>query len=106
MTALDRGVGIAIGRRLGWPADKLEALQLEGAVLSDVAMQWLQPGAERDDSCAAFDRMRSYAIEIGQRGELAAWREIARRSGKTRRQLTEEHLARRRAEAAASAASR
>jgi hypothetical protein len=97
LTALDRGIGISTGRKLGWPADKLDALKLEGAVLSDVAARWLMPGESSiDPSCAAYERRLGYAIDTGRRGELAVWREIAQRSGKSMRQLTDEHLARQR----------
>jgi hypothetical protein len=100
LTALDRGVGLAVGRELGWSTDRLDSLKLEGAVLSDLAVRSLAPENRSGASCADAERLARYAVETGRVGELAAWRELAQRSGKSMQQLADEYLLRERAASA------
>ena len=76
----DLGVGLAIGRALGWPAPRLQALQVEQDALNEAGGG---PLAGVDFSCEAVDRMQAWSRQVGTRGERQAMRDVLARSGRS-----------------------
>lgn len=79
-TLLDLAVARSFGEKLGWPAERLQALRDERDALP--AVQQAQIDTRDLFSCAAIDRQAAWAGEVARRGELGALREALRRSGK------------------------
>jgi hypothetical protein len=77
---VDLAVARAFGERLGWPAERLQALRDERDALSLV--QQAQTDSRDLFSCAAIDRQTAWFGEIARRGELGALRQALRRSGR------------------------
>lgn len=76
----DLGIGLAIGRNVGWPTQRLQALQQEQEAISE-AGGLLANGV--DFSCEAVDRMQGWTRRIGARGELQAMRDVVAQSGRS-----------------------
>lgn len=76
----DLGIGLAIGRHLGWPAQRLQALQREQDALTE-ASGFHAIGV--DFGCEAVDRMQGWMRQLGTGGELQALREVLARSGRS-----------------------
>jgi hypothetical protein len=83
---LERGIGVAIGRNAGWPAERIATLRLENQawtnalVLSTVA----GPGVSE---CRALHAQAAMIDEFAHHGEMGAARRAAERSGKTLAEL-------------------
>lgn len=76
----DLGVGLAIGRNLGWASERLEALQQEQDALSEAG------GFQAigfDFSCEFMERMQAWTRQLAARGELQAMRDVLARSGRS-----------------------
>lgn len=79
-SAMDRAMALAIGKRVGWPAERwqtgreeLDALMRSGMLL----------GGEQPLSCDAITRQTQYFQRLSQGGEIDALREHMRASGRT-----------------------
>ncbi len=77
------GTGEAIGRRVGWPAARVDALEREkNAVMQ--SFQQFEPGDDPNPwSCAAVKRFNDYLNLRGQFGEIALARDLRERSGES-----------------------
>ncbi|HEX6707057.1 MAG TPA: hypothetical protein VF169_20030 [Albitalea sp.] len=79
-TVLDRAMGAALGKRLGWPADRLEALRIErDAVAQFVSTRSADPAA----SCDSMRRTLTWLRDMGQVGEVPAARRGIAASGRS-----------------------
>lgn len=76
----DRAAGLAIGRRLGWPAARLQALQQEQDAFSE-AGGFQNPGI--DLSCDSVERMQAWQRQLGTRGEVQALHDRLAHSGRS-----------------------
>jgi len=74
------GVGLAIGRRLGWPAPRWHALQQEHDAIHEAT--GMLPGGPALD-CRSIDRLQAWMRELGAGGELEAMRRAIARSGRS-----------------------
>jgi hypothetical protein len=76
-------IGESIGKRVGWPAARVDALERE----KKATMQSLEQLTPIDDSdpwsCAAVNRFSDYLDLRSRLGELAAARELRERSGES-----------------------
>jgi hypothetical protein len=98
-TLWDHTMASALGRRLGWPAERLAALQRERDAMQGLALMH-SPTLSLD--CAGVERTRQWFADLFRHGELGAMRREMQRLGEK-----PEALARRyRAFAAELAASR
>jgi hypothetical protein len=102
----DLAVGISIGRNLGWPAERLRALQQENDVLSQAGRF---PAIGLDLSCAGVERVQAWMRRLAESGEVQAARDALAESGASIEQWDERYrkelaLATAAAEAAARAA--
>ena len=84
----DLGIGLTIGRSLGWSTVQLEPLQQEYDALSEVVAAPLM-GA--DLSCLAIDRMQDWMRKVDARGERGAMREVLSRSGRSIEDWSDRH---------------
>ncbi len=76
-TLLDRSFGASIGKRVGWPAERTDAMRAEFAALSQTVAD---AGVDPDrPTCAALRRSVDYIRSVGADGELGAMRRLARR---------------------------
>lgn len=103
-TLLERGVGIAIGKRLGWPDERIERLRGEQTAY------FFSPGASTAqapvDGCNGIRRDLATVIRHARLGEAGALREWVAQSGKEAADfILAEREAQAKAAAAASAAS-
>ena len=76
----DLGVALAIGRNLGWAAERLEALQQEQDAFSEAG------GFQAigfDPGCDGVARMQAWTRQLAARGELQATRDALARSGRS-----------------------
>jgi hypothetical protein len=76
----DLGVGLAIAKKLGWPAQRLQALQQEHDAINEAGGA---PLTGADFSCEAVDRMQAWIRQLGTRGERQAMRDVLARSGRS-----------------------
>jgi hypothetical protein len=106
MSLADVSVGIAIGRNVGWPAERLQSLQQELDALGQAGR--FQSAVGLDLSCEAVERMQDWMRRIAAQGEVQAAREALARSGHSVEQWSARYrkdfaLAKATAEAAATA---
>lgn len=76
----DLSVGLAIAKKLGWPAQRLQALQQEHDAINEAGGA---PLIGVDFSCDAVDRMQAWIRQLGTRGERQAMRDVLARSGRS-----------------------
>ncbi|HXD06939.1 MAG TPA: hypothetical protein VN680_12870 [Burkholderiaceae bacterium] len=84
----DLGVGIAIGRALGWDGARLADLQREYDAIAE-ASGFQAVGV--DLSCEAVDRVQDWMHQLAASGELVAMREVLSRSGRSIEAWSEQH---------------
>ena len=106
MSLADVSVGVAIGRNVGWPAQRLQTLQQELDALGQAGR--FQSAVGLDLSCAAVERTQEWMRRVAAEGEVQAAREELARSGRSVEQWSARYrkdfaLARATAEAAATA---
>jgi len=75
-TLLDRSMGAAIGRRVGWPAERLDAGKKEREAMTVAQRAQMLDGAHATD-CAQARRSLQLLRDVSARGELQALRGIA-----------------------------
>ncbi|RZT94929.1 hypothetical protein [Rivibacter subsaxonicus] len=76
---LDQSIGQAIGRKIGWPADKQRQLDDERDAMLAVSISPQIDGQPL--SCASYDRMRRYWSTAAKDGELGLVRAALAASG-------------------------
>lgn len=111
-TLMDRNIGSSMGKRLGWPAERLETLREEREALFGTAARD-QPRIDGSHGCADVRRELDRFREVAAYGELGTLRRAVDASGKPVEQLAadfrqavaEQAEKAQQAEAAASAAS-
>jgi len=81
MSLADVSVGIAIGRNVGWPAERLQALQDELDALGHAGR--FQSAVGLDLSCAAVERTQGWMRRLAGAGEVQAAREVLAHSGRS-----------------------
>ena len=74
-TLMERTVGAGIGRRMGWPAERLDAIKEEDRVLTQVVADLL--GDPVEQSCAGERKLLAYMRSMGTDGEIGAMRRLA-----------------------------
>lgn len=79
-STVDLDMGIALAQKVGWPASRTDALQVEREALVSVAPQLADAGGV---SCASVQRFRETAELMTQYGELGSYRVLALQSGMT-----------------------
>lgn len=77
-TLAARGQGIALARRLGWPAEVVQAMQDEHNALSQAGPLWAG-GDEQPYSCTATAARRRHVADVARLGEVGAVRAAQRR---------------------------
>ena len=74
-TLLDRSFGASIGKRVGWPTERTDAIKAEFAALSQAVANM---GADPDQpTCAGLRRELDYVRSLGAYGEVGAMRRLA-----------------------------
>ena len=81
MSLADVSVGIAIGRNVGWPAERLQALQQELDALGQAGR--FESAVGLDLSCEAVERTQDWMRRLVAGGEVQAARELLARSGRS-----------------------
>jgi hypothetical protein len=76
-TLIEVALGAAIGQRVGWPAERVDAAREERDAIAQVD-QGLQ--AEDRWSCAALARSMSRLSDLGRHGEMVAMRSALKQS--------------------------
>jgi hypothetical protein len=84
-TLVDLRVGTAVGERLGWSSERLQALRDESEALQYVSSQALS--SSDFHSCEALRRIQARAQALGRHGEIGADRLAAAASGKSNAEL-------------------
>lgn len=79
-STVDLDMGVALARKVGWPAVRTDALQAEREALASMAPQLADAGGV---SCASVQRFRETAELMAQYGELGSYRVLALQSGVT-----------------------
>lgn len=77
---LDMAIGQALGARVGWPSERLQALRQE----RDAMVQAMKPMAiatGTEWSCAQIERETRWTLDRGQFGEIGAARMLIARTG-------------------------
>lgn len=92
-TSLDAKIAHALGEHVGWPKERLQALQDEQQMLAEAA--WRHISGDGMLSCEGVQRMAQWARTSEQLGELGAARDLVRRSGRTLDEATREYARRR-----------
>jgi len=80
---LDMAMGVAIGKRAGWPSERVNQVTLEQHALMQALMQQVPADEDNMWSCDAVTRSNAYMGETVRVGELAAARALLERSGET-----------------------
>ena len=70
-TLMDHGMAGALGRRLGWPAERLQALEQERDAYTAVG---LRQALSITMDCAGVQRTRAWLLDMSRLGELGAAR--------------------------------
>jgi hypothetical protein len=102
---IDVALGASIGQRVGWPAERLSALQDERDAIAQLGEQ---AAPAHPWSCAVLARTLNHLLGVGQHGELVTMRRALRQSPEPVAVLAGKHreaVARRVASAASSPAS-
>jgi hypothetical protein len=88
-TLLDFGIGISIGARAGWPAQKVNDLKMERDALMQLITE--RGPANNDDTwtCDAVQRVNAHVSRMARMGEMGAVRDELERSGETVRELAQ-----------------
>ena len=80
LSLADLGVGLAIGKGLGWSVERLRALQQVNDAISEISgLQTIG----LDLSCDGVARMQEWLRRLDARGELLALREVLARGGRS-----------------------
>jgi predicted PhzF superfamily epimerase YddE/YHI9 len=77
---LDMAIGQALGARVGWPSERLQALRQERDAMSQ-AMKPMAIATGTEWSCAQIERETRWALDRGQFGEIGAARMLIARTG-------------------------
>jgi hypothetical protein len=80
-TLLDRGIGLGIARRLGWPPEQIKSLEDEQEALS-AAVGSATPHVIDEGSCAELHHALDHFRDLGVYGELETARRAVAASGK------------------------
>jgi hypothetical protein len=81
---VEQTVGISIGRRSGWAAEKVEAAEAERDALMQVMRQQIVPVPHKDMNACETGVLAIRALrQLAERGEAGSAREALRRSGKS-----------------------
>ncbi|HEX3398346.1 MAG TPA: hypothetical protein VHS76_16695 [Steroidobacteraceae bacterium] len=78
---LDFAMGLAIGKRAGWPAAQIDAMEQEKDAMMESIMRVTPPGDADPWSCAGVARLNDYVSLRNQLGEIGAARVLGERSG-------------------------
>ena len=73
-------IGQALGARVGWPAERLQAMRQERDAMSQ-AMKSMVAADGAEWSCAQIERATRWVLDIGQFGEIGAVRMLIARTG-------------------------
>jgi len=77
---LDMAFGQMLGSRVGWPAERLQALRQDrNAIMQAMKAVAAAPGSEW--SCAHIERSTRWVLDVGQFGEVGAARMLMARTG-------------------------
>ena len=101
-TLIERRIGLRLGDRLKWSAEKMAALRQE-----DDAFARVQTESSSDPepvSCRAIERARGFWTQVARLGEVGATRALVAASGKSVAALAAETRAERESQALAAAA--
>jgi hypothetical protein len=79
-TLLDMAIGQALGARVGWPAERLQALRLERDAMSQ-ALKPMAAAPGTEWSCAQIERETRWVLDMSQFGEIGAARMLIARTG-------------------------
>lgn len=91
-TSLDRGIGLSIGKNVGWPAERYERLVAESTAYS---MAMMSNDSSADDfGCAKLRRDMARMRDRAAIGEIASMRKWIARSGKTQEDFVREERVR------------
>ena len=82
-------IGEAIGKRVGWPAARVDALEQEKNAMMQAQRQF-EPGDADQWSCASVKRFNDYLELRGRFGEIELARELRERSGESVEELARE----------------
>jgi hypothetical protein len=91
-TLLDFSMGISLGARVGWPAERIGNLKQQVNASMQAIMQMTPSDPDQQWSCDAVARGNAYMSEWVQLGELGVARAEIERSGETVAELSRKHL--------------
>jgi hypothetical protein len=80
---LDLGIGRALGERLGWPADRVQDLNLLRAAIQEVENEAVPQDPHAEWSCDGVSRLNAWMRERRQLGELGVGRRAVAQSGQS-----------------------
>lgn len=89
-TMIERGIGIRLGARLGWPADNVAALRQERDALLRVQSIAFAEGVSEASSCRISANASRHMLSIAKLGEIGATRAAMASTGKSVAALADE----------------
>jgi hypothetical protein len=81
-TMLDLSVGVVVGERAGWPAERVQAVRDERDAMAQISVA-SQPEPRSAWSCEALGKTTRYLGELVMYGEAGALRRAIKQSGQT-----------------------
>lgn len=90
---LDFSLGITLGKRLGWSADRIERLEVQKTAMTEAGSKpWRDASGELVDplditSCRGIGHLRGWVRDLAEMGEIAALRKRIAASGVPEAQL-------------------
>jgi hypothetical protein len=93
-TLVDLTFGLGIGRRVGWPAARLEAVALERDAMVQALLQRMPPESAGATTCKAARQQAEYLQALASQGELNLARQALRQSGRPPAELARQYRGR------------
>jgi hypothetical protein len=90
-TLIDQMFATSLGKRVGWPDDRVNALRLRLAAGMGAIEQAVPEGHGDEWSCEVVARGNAYLAERARLGELGAMQQLMDRSGQTPVELARKH---------------
>jgi hypothetical protein len=89
---VELSIGISVGRRVGWPPEKVDRLKSKGRALYTWMTRQSVGGGEGAFSCAAVERRRRFSAAAAVQGETAALIDEIKASGASLDELIDQQV--------------
>jgi hypothetical protein len=90
-TQIDLSFAISLGKRVGWPDDRVNAMRLRLTAGMGALQQAVPEGHGEEWSCEGVERGNAFLADWARLGELGAVQELVERSGETPAELARKH---------------